>query len=469
MAVLASKATAPPEPEIVKVLVVAPSAAALPKLKVPWAKVTVLLAPRVFTPESTKVPAPDLIRLNAPLMMPVKDSALATPTPPIAEVVMVRSAAKVTTPGNVSAPLPRKLTSAPKVMAPAVVPTTAAPEVLLMEPPLRATVPAAAPSASGTFTLTVPALRVNPPVKVLAAERVSAPVPALVSEMAPPPMIPPTCKVPPLMVTVRLALGVTAPTPSDKEFVPVKAKSAFQFWRLFVRRTCETPLVLSSVPPEIVKVPEPKADAALVPPLLRFNVPVALVVTPPPKVLKPPSVTLPAPASVSPNTDVPDDEIVPRTGAEPMTLSSEPEATVQVWAAPRIIGALIVLTADAPEATVMPPEPIVSAPKTPWLTVTAEVPDARKLMPATEKFWSRVLVKLPVAPVALKLMVEAAVGANSASVVPGESEAQLVFVAPVPVPAFQLALPETSPAQYRLVAEPAETTSEIAVELLLRT
>ena len=220
MAVLASKATAPPEPEIVKVLVVAPSAAALPKLKVPWAKVTVLLAPRVFTPESTKVPAPDLIRLNAPLMMPVRDNALATPTPPIAEVVMVRSAAKVTTPGNVSAPLPRKLTSAPKVMAPAVVPTTAAPEVLLMEPPLRATVPAAAPSASGTFTLTVPALRMNPPVKVLAAERVSAPAPALVSEMAPPPMIPPTCKVPPLMVMVRLALGVTAPAPSDNELVP---------------------------------------------------------------------------------------------------------------------------------------------------------------------------------------------------------------------------------------------------------
>ena len=227
--------------------------------------------------------------------------------------------------------------------------------------------------------------------------------------------------------------------------------------------------MLSSVPPEIVKVPVPKADAALVPPLLRFNVPVALVVTPPPKVLKPPSVTLPAPASVSPNTDVPDDEIVPRTGAEPMRLSSDPEATVQVWAAPRIIGALIVLTLGAPELTVMPPEPIVSAPKTPWLTVTAEVPDARKLMPATEKFWSRVLVKLPVAPVALKLIVEAAVGANSASVVPGESEAQLVFVAPVPVPAFQLALPETSPAQYRLVAEPAETTSEIAVALLLRT
>ena len=106
-----------------------------------------------------------------------------------------------------------------------------------MEPPLRATVPAAAPSASGAFTLTVPALRVNPPVKVLAAERVNAPTPALASEMAPPPMMPPTCKVPPLTVTVRLALGVTAPEPSDREFDPVKAKSAFQFWRLFVRRT----------------------------------------------------------------------------------------------------------------------------------------------------------------------------------------------------------------------------------------
>ena len=227
--------------------------------------------------------------------------------------------------------------------------------------------------------------------------------------------------------------------------------------------------MLSSVPPEIVSVPEPKADAALVPPLLRFNVPVALVVTPPPKALKPPSVTFPAPAKVRPKTDVPAEEIVPRAGAEPMRLSSEPEATVQVCAAPKMIGALIVLTEGAPELTVMPPEPIVSAPNTPWLTVTAAVLDARMLIPATEKFWSRVLVKLPVAPVALKLIVEAAFGANNASVVPAESEAQLVLVAPAPVPAFQLALPETSPAQYRLGAEPAETTSEIAVELLLRT
>ena len=227
IAPLTSSATAPPEPEMVKVLVVAPSAAALPKLKVPWARVTVLVAPSVFAPESTKVPAPVLVRLNAPLMMLARDNALAAPTPPMAAVVMVRSAVKVTAPGKVRAPLPRKFTSAPKVMAPAVVPTTAAPKVLLMEPPLRATVPAAAPSASGAFTLTVPALRMNPPLKVLAPPRVRVPAPALVRLKAPP-MMPPTCRVLALTVTVRLAFNVTAPVPRLSELVPVKVKLLLQ-------------------------------------------------------------------------------------------------------------------------------------------------------------------------------------------------------------------------------------------------
>ena len=214
-------------PLITKVLVAAPRAAALPNESVPALRVTVLLPPKVLTPLRINVPAPFFVRLNAPLRMPVRESALAVPKPPMAAVVIVRSAVKVTAPGKVRAPLPRKFTSAPKVMAPAVVPTTAAPEVLLIEPPFRATVPAAAPRASGTFTLTVPALSVKPVEKVLAPPRVRVPVPALVRLKAPP-MIPPTCSVLALTVTVRLAFNVTAPVPRLSEFVPVKVKLLLQ-------------------------------------------------------------------------------------------------------------------------------------------------------------------------------------------------------------------------------------------------
>ena len=49
--------------------------------------------------------------------------------------------------------------------------------------------------------------------------------------------------------------------------------------------TSGTPLVLSIVPPEIVTVPVPSADAPETPPLLIFNVPAELVVRPPEKVL----------------------------------------------------------------------------------------------------------------------------------------------------------------------------------------
>ena len=93
---------------------------------------------------------------------------------------------------------------------------------------------------------------------------------------------------------------------------------------------------------------------------------------------------------------------------------------------------------------VMPPEPMVSAPKLPWLSVTAPVEEFRKLIPATEKFWSSVVV-IAEAPafVALKLTVLLTFGANWESADPSDRVDQLVLV--VPAPAFHE--PLTSPTQ----------------------
>ena len=110
---------------------------------------------------------------------------------------------------------------------------------------------------------------------MLAPERVSVPAPDLVRLKPDPLITPPTVKFPPLAVTVREAFSVTAPVPRFRSLVPVNVKLLFQFWALLVLRVSALPLVLSIVPPEIVKVPVPSAEA-----LLMFKVP-ALSVVPP--------------------------------------------------------------------------------------------------------------------------------------------------------------------------------------------
>ena len=55
----------------------------------------------------------------------------------------------------------------------------------------------------------------------------------------------------------------TAPVPRFRSFVPVKAKSPFQFCALLFVRVIAAPLVLSMVPPVMVSVPVPMAVAEL--------------------------------------------------------------------------------------------------------------------------------------------------------------------------------------------------------------
>jgi len=104
------------------------------------------------------------------------------------------------------------------------------------------------------------------------------PVPALVMPNPVPLMTPPTVRSPPLTVTVRVALSVTAPVPRLRSLVPVKVKLLFQFCALLFVSVIAPPLVLLMVAaPEMVKAPVPRAVA-----LLMLSVPVELKVVMPP-------------------------------------------------------------------------------------------------------------------------------------------------------------------------------------------
>ena len=65
-------------------------------------------------------------------------------------------------------------------------------------------------------------------------------------------MMPPTVKLLPSMLRMRVALIETAPVPKFRSPVPAKAKSPFQFWMLLLVRVLTLPLVLSIVPPLIL-------------------------------------------------------------------------------------------------------------------------------------------------------------------------------------------------------------------------
>ena len=187
-------------------------------------------------------------------------------------------------------------------------------------------------------------------------------MPALVIPKAVALTTPPTCSVFAVTVRMRLALSVTAPVPRFSELVPVKVKLPFQVWALLVRNDCASPLVLSNVPPAMTSVPVPIAEFAEdEPPWLMSNVPVALVVRPPVKVLAPPSFNVPAPVCVTEKAP----EVIPAAVLPPLIARVWPASGIaQVWFAVRTIGALIAAEA-APVPKAMPPLPSVSVPKEP--------------------------------------------------------------------------------------------------------
>ena len=175
-------------------------------------------------------------------------------------------------------PLPLRVPTVSALLTTKVPPLTVIAAVsAIAEPPLR---------------VKVPELTTASPENVLAPVKAREPDPAFVSPNPAPEITPPTVKVPPLTVICRLAFITTAPVPRFRFWVPVKAKSPFQFCVLLLRVT-DPAVVLSRIPPVIVSVPVPAAAA-----LLRLIVP-ALRVSPPPKVFAPERVSAPDPSLVT--------------------------------------------------------------------------------------------------------------------------------------------------------------------------
>ncbi len=129
----------------------------------------------------------------------------------------------------------------------------------------------------------------------------SVPLPLWVRPKPVPLMAPPTVKVLLLTVKVRLAFIATAPVPRFRlllvPFEPAKVKSPFQYWALLDVLTIAPPLVLSSVPPLMTRLPPEMAPA-----LLKFNCPPLFKVVLPVmvsalfKVRTPPELTTKVPA-----------------------------------------------------------------------------------------------------------------------------------------------------------------------------
>ena len=124
---------------------------------------------------------------------------------------------------------------------------------------------------------------------MLAPDNVRAPFPVFVNPNEPP-IIPPSVNVLAEQVIVLLAVSVIAPVLCVKVFDPVKVKSL----PIDIAFVIDLAAVTSSVPPEIVKVPVPKA--VLCP---RFKLPADKVV-PNVKVLAPDNVSSPIPIFVKP-------------------------------------------------------------------------------------------------------------------------------------------------------------------------
>ena len=119
----------------------------------------------------------------------------------------------------------------------------------------------------------VPLEMVEPPPKVLPPPSTSVPGPTSVRLRTAPLITPPTVKVLPPTVTVRLPPKTTAPEPMSSGLLPAKVKSPFQFCALLVPRATGAPSVLSMMPPLMVKGPLPMAELFNeLPPLLMLRV-----------------------------------------------------------------------------------------------------------------------------------------------------------------------------------------------------
>ena len=124
----------------------------------------------------------------------------------------------------------------------------------------------------------------------MAAVTLSVPAPAFVKPAPLPPITPPKVSVLPLTVMMRSAPRAIAPVPWVRLAVPVKVRSAPSVIALAIVAAGEA----SMTPPLTVKVPVPRAAL-----FASTKVP-AERVRPPPKVLAPPRMSLPAPDFVMP-------------------------------------------------------------------------------------------------------------------------------------------------------------------------
>ena len=163
--------------EIVTVLAGSPSEASEPMVSIPaWISTVLPAPPKVLVPLRTSVPVPVLIR---PTFKSPSSSA-----PPTVRVLAETASVGISR--SVTAPAPRSRDCVPVKVKPwnhcigfPVVSARAAPEVLLRVTPLE-TLKTPVPSAEALPKLSVPAVRLMPPLPVLAPESVSAPAPALV-------------------------------------------------------------------------------------------------------------------------------------------------------------------------------------------------------------------------------------------------------------------------------------------------
>ena len=208
---------------------------------------------KVLVPERVSVPAPSLVRSPEPENAPVKAVS--------ATVVSVRADEPTESAPKERAP---RLPVAPKVRSPPR--TTALAKVRAEEPTaeitpaLRVTVPV--PKEVFVPAKTVPVLRVNPPVKVLAAESVRAPAPSLVR----PPLVPETMPAKVTSATVateRIAPPRETAPPNDRapSFVVSPRVTEPPRARSLAKARATVPMLASS-PAARVIVPVPRAASS---------------------------------------------------------------------------------------------------------------------------------------------------------------------------------------------------------------
>jgi hypothetical protein len=265
----------------------------------------------VFAPINVSEFVPDFVSENAPLITPLRDTALG--------VVMVVLPVITPFPVNVSAPVFPESPSVndPDIEYPFPIVRAAVPS-LDTDEPANVTRPVVAPKAELLPTYTAPALKVAPPVNVFVPLNVNAAAPAFV-RLNPPPKapVPNTTS----LSVVNVAFEVRLPLPLNVNVPPATAPkvtappNAYPF--VNARFVAES---LASVAPLTVRTPVPNAalsPAKTVPPL---------TVAPPLNVLTPPTVRVPVP--VCANAPVPLITPVYDVTADPPTVSVlEPKLT----------------------------------------------------------------------------------------------------------------------------------------------